>query len=126
MRPITNFIWRPPRLKVVTGAAFLRSTPQVRFIARYGDELRLPLRRVTNGFLVHIDANNSVVPAHLSDALDGNEDVTPGQPVAGIDDQKSQGPVLLVEDEIFNVTDRSVDGLEVITNDCFGAPQMRI
>jgi hypothetical protein len=72
------------------------------------------------------DAERSFVPPHTTNPLRCNQNTLARQPVVHVDDKVANGPRLLFEQEVRDVTNQPIRGPNVIAHYRFAASQMSV
>ena len=75
-----------------------------------------------DGFLGQVDEHLRFVVADPVDVFRGNHHLFAGKPMAGFDDQVTDRPGIAVDDEVGDVADFSIIGLDMVTAECLGTP----
>jgi len=87
-----------------------------------GGEFRCQL----DGFASEFDRNGAFGPTHVFDPEGRDENFLSGPPVAGVDDQIADRPRFIVKDEILDVTNLAILGLDMVARHFMTAPKVMI
>ena len=84
------------------------------------------LRCFQDGFLTHVHKYLGFLVTDPVDMLRRNHDLLVGIPMAGLHNQMTNRPTLVVHDKIYDVADRSFAGLDGVATKSLCALQMNI
>ena len=81
---------------------------------------------VLDPLAIDIEVDQFIRPIDLSCRPWRDQDLLPGPPVLRIDDEIMDAPIGILDEEVLDVTDLAVAGMDMISGDRFNAAQMRI
>src|SRR5882762_25195 len=84
------------------------------------------LRCIQDGFLTHVHKYLGFLVTDPVDMLRRNRDLLVGIPMAGLHNQMTNRPIVVVHDKIYDVADRSFAGLDGVAAKSLCALQMNI
>jgi hypothetical protein len=115
----SSFLSRGDKLDAVTGQEF--------FVIGMIDGYRwIVCRAVLDPLTIDVEVHQLVRPVDLSGRPRRDQDLLAGPPVPRIDDEVMDAPIGVIDEEILDVADLAVAGIDMIFGDGFDAAQMSV
>ena len=88
--------------------------------------VEMTLRRLFDGFAIKIDEDFPLAPTDALNPLRCNQDFFPRPPVVGVNNEITNRPSIVVNDEILNVAKLAVHSLDMMTAHTVSAAQIGV